>query len=393
MFNMIRSIPKLVWLIALGHGVADLSPGALYVALPFLKAKLGLTYAEVSAIVLMQNITSSLSQPILGYFSDRTPKTWLMPAGCVLCGLAMLASLLVSNYYVVLLFTALSGLGNAAFHPEAAKVVNRLSGKSIGKGASLFSVWGSVGVATGSLFMAFLLSKGAGNLLYLYIIPFMVSGAALIYVAVSLPPTPAVTTNSLLQLKASLNWSVVSLLGMVAARATVSSGISAFVPLYYVSYLHGSTLYASSLLTVYMAFGAVGTMVGGIMSDKYGSKPVMIYSILPLSLLMYVFRSADGVWPFVLLATVSMLLSATFTSSLVLIQKMMPGNVGMASGLNLGFSVGLGTMGVLALGKVADVWSMPMIFNILAVLPIVALILTCFIHEPENEGAVATSTV
>lgn len=381
MISFLRSIPKFVWLIALGHCATDLSPGALYAALPFLKAKMGLTYAQVSAIVLVQNLTASLTQPVLGYFSDRTPRAWMMPAGCMLCGLAMLASLLVQDYYLVLLCTGLSGFGNAAFHPEAAKVVNTLSGKSLGKGASLFSVWGSVGVATGSIFMAFLLAAGTDLALYIYILPFFLSSAALARVATGLQPAPAVRSNSLRQLKASLNWSVLCLLGMVAARATVSSGISAFVPLYYVSYLQGSTLYASSLLTVYMAFGAVGTLLGGIASDKYGSKLVMILSILPLSLLLYIFRSASGLWPFILLAIVSMLLSATFTSSLVLIQKMMPGNVAMASGLNLGFSIGLGTMGVLALGRAADLWGVPMIFNILAFLPVIAFILTCFIQE------------
>ncbi len=388
MFTMFRSVPKYIWLIALGHGVTDLSPGALYVALPFLKAKLGLSYAEVTAIVLMQNITASLSQPFLGYYSDRTPRPWLMPAGCLLCGGAMLGALLVENYNLVLLCTALSGFGNAAFHPEAAKVVNRLSGKSIGKGASLFSVWGSIGVASGSMLMAFFISQHSELMLYYYIVPFLLGSAALAYVTIHLPAPSVIANNSLRQLKASFNWSILSLLGMVAARATVSSGISAFVPLYYVSYLHGSTLYASSLLTVYMASGALGTMLGGIMSDKYGSKTVMVYSILPLSVLMYFFRFADGIWPFVILSFVSILLTATFTSSLVLIQKMMPGNVGMASGLNLGFSVGLGTMGVLALGKVADLWSMPLIFDILAFLPIIALVLTWFIHEPQNEKAV-----
>jgi MFS transporter, FSR family, fosmidomycin resistance protein len=287
----------------------------------------------------------------------------------------------------VLLFTALSGLGNAAFHPEAAKLVNRLSGKSIGKGASLFSVWGSIGVAVGTVFMAFLLSAGAEAEFYLLAVPFLLSGALLTYVARSLPPVTAAVQTSLSKLKAAVNWSVLALLGMVAARATISSGISAFVPLYYVSYLNGSPLYASSLLTVYMAAGAAGTLVGGFMSDKYGSKTVMICSVLPLAFLLYAFRFADGIWPFVILAASSVLLSATFTSSLVLIQKMMPGNIGMASGLNLGFSVGLGTLGVLALGKVADLYGIPVIFDVLAFLPVVAFILTLVIHEPQPEEA------
>lgn len=388
MLKMLKTVSKYIWLIALGHGVTDLSPGALYAALPFLKAKLSLSYTQVTTIVLMQNITASLSQPLLGYYSDRKPRAWLMAAGCMLCGVAMTASLLVETYYVVLLCTALSGLGNAAFHPEAAKIVNRLSGKSVGKGASLFSVWGSIGVAAGSIFIAYLFSLNLEAALYFYIIPFIITSIVLAYVAISMPAVPVVAVNGLRQLKASFNWSVLSLLGMVAARATVSSGISAFVPLYYVSYLHGSAMYASSLLTVYMISGALGTMIGGAMSDKYGSRTVMIYSIVPLCVLMYFFRFADGIWPFIILSICSILLTATFTSSLVLIQKMMPDNVGMASGLNLGFSVGLGTMGVLALGKIADLWSLPIIFDILAVLPIIALFLTCFIREPQNQEAV-----
>ncbi|MBU2699408.1 FSR family fosmidomycin resistance protein-like MFS transporter [Sporomusaceae bacterium BoRhaA] len=382
MFNSAKAIPKQVWLIALGHGVTDLAPGALYVALPFFKAQLGLTYAEVSMIVLVQNMTASLSQPIFGYFSDRTPRPWIMPIGCLVCGVAMLASLLVPSYYGVLLFMGLSGFGNAAFHPEAAKVVNQLSGKSLGKGASLFSVWGNFGVGLGTLFMAFLLAANGNISLYFFILPFLLCTVALCYVAATLPSAQFSGVSGLRQLKASVNGALLCLLGMIAARATISSGISAFVPLYYVSYLHGSSLYASSLLTVYMIAGAFGTMIGGLMSDRYGSKTVMLYSILPLALLMYGFRFMGGIWPFVILALMSILLTATATSSLVLIQKMMPGNVGMASGLNLGFSVGLGTLGVLALGKVADLWSMPVIFDILAFLPIIAFALTCFIREP-----------
>lgn len=384
MFDSIKKIPKQIWMIALGHGVADLAPGALYVALPFFKAELGLSYVEVSMIVLVQNITASLSQPIFGYFSDQAPRSWLMPVGCFVCGLAMLFSFFTTNYLAVLALMALSGLGNAAFHPEAAKVVNRLSGKSLGKGASLFSVWGSFGMALGGLFMAFLLSAPEKSTLYLFGLPFLLCTAVLAYVAVSLPKIKLSGVSGLRQLQASISASILCLLGMIAARSTVGAGISAFVPLYYVSYLQGSSLYASFLLTVYMVAGAFGTMLGGAMSDRYGSKPVMIYSILPLAFLMYGFRFTVGIWPFVILAVMSILLSATSTSSLVLIQKMMPGNIGMASGLNLGFSVGLGTLGVLSLGKVADVWGVPFIFDILSVLPVIAFILTCFIREPKR---------
>jgi len=382
LFSMFKNVPKIVWLIALGHLAADLSPGALYVALPFLKAKFALSYAEVTAIVLTQNIASSVSQPLFGYLSDQKHRPWLMPLGCIVTGVFMAASLLVPSFYMVMICTAISGLGNSAFHPEAAKTVNFMGGKEKGKAVSLFSLGGYVGVALGSMLLAMLLVNGETPLILLYTIPSLLIGAALLHVRKNIPHQEVKTSGSLGTLKECINWPLLALLGMILTRATVTSGISTFVPLYYVSYLGGSSIYASSLLTVYLAAGAVGTMFGGILSDKYGSKQVMLYSILPIAFLMYAFLTAAGIWVFVILIFASILLSATATSSLLLTQKMMLKNVAMASGFTLGFSVGLGTMGVLALGWVADNFGILFVFDILVVLPILGFVLTLFIREP-----------
>jgi len=384
LFSVVFKLPKALWIVAIAHGVTDLSAGALLVALPFLKAKFALTYAQVSAIALMQNLTSSSSQPLFGYFSDRSPRPWLMPAGCLLSGVAMLASLWAPHYYLTLLFTAIAGLGMAAFHPEAAKTASQLSGKAKGKGVSLFAVGGNAGFAVGSLLLATLLYGGFSIKVFLYILPYVLLGIPLIQMTRNLVRPEAKQPGSLKSFRAAINWPLLSLLGMVLSRSTVAAGISTFVPLYYVSYLHGSEIYASSLLTVYLATSAFGTLMGGAMSDRYGSKRVMIYSILPISVLVYLFPIAGDVGAFVVLSLVSILLSATFTSSLILAQRMMPNNVGMASGLTIGLSVGLGAMGVLALGKVADVWGMPLIFTVLACLPVIGFILTLFVKEPEE---------
>jgi len=387
LFNLFKNVHKTIWLIALGHLVADLSPGALYVALPFLKAKFALSYAEVTAIVLTQNVASSVSQPLFGYLSDQKHRPWLMPIGCMITGIFMTASLLVPNYYLVMMCTAISGLGNSAFHPEAAKTVNFIGGREKGKAISLFSLGGYAGVALGSMLLAVLLLGGESLRILIYTLPSLLIGVALFYGINKIPRSEVKGKGSLGTLKECANWPLLALLGMILTRATVTSGISTFVPLYYVSHLGGSQIYASSLLTVYLAAGAVGTMFGGILSDKYGSKQVMLYSILPIALLMYWFLSASGIWVFVILAFASILLSATATSSLLLTQKMMPKNIAMASGFTLGFSVGLGTMGVLGLGWVADHWGITFVFDILVLLPVIGFILTLFIREPGRSRA------
>ncbi|MEL7635622.1 MFS transporter [Sporomusa sphaeroides] len=383
LLRSVKSIPSSLWLITCAHAVTDLAAGALFVALPYFKVKFGLSYAELTAIVLLQNLTSSVSQPIFGYLSDRKSRPWWMPLGCFISGVGMLFSLLVPTYSLVLLCTAISGLGAAIFHPDGAKVINLLSGEAKGKGASLFSVGGNAGFALGSLFLGTLL-VGSPDILYIFAVPNIIIAALLLWnmkVFASLPQRKQ-SGSGKAKIAISMNLPLVALLGTVLMRATVNSGLSAFVPLYYTTFLHGSPAYAASLLTVYLAAGAAGTLIGGPLSDRCGSKRVMLYSILPVAPLLYLFKVVDGFGAFIILALVSILLAMTFTSSLVLAQKMMPNNIAMASGLTLGFSIGLGAMGVLALGHVADTLGLPWVFNLLAVLPIAGFILTMFIQEP-----------
>lgn len=381
----VKSIPYPTWLITCAHAATDLSAGALFVALPFFKAKFGLSYAELTAIVLLQNLTSSVSQPIFGYLSDRKSRLWWMPFGCFISGAMTLLSLLVPTYSLALLCVAVSGFGSAIFHPEAAKMINWLSGKAKGKGASLFSVGGNVGFALGSFFLGILL-VGGPVMLYLFALPNIAIGVLLLWAINHFGRLPQHKEHGAGKGKVavSLNLPLLALLGMVLTRATVNSGISTFVPLYYTSFLDGSSAYAASLLTVYLAAGAVGTLLGGPLSDRYGSRKVMLYSILPVAALLYLFKILGGVWAFILLALISVLLAATFTSSLVMAQKMMPGNIGMASGLTLGFSIGLGAMGVLALGHIADSAGLSWVFSLLSVLPVIGFLLTLFVQDPEE---------
>jgi MFS transporter, FSR family, fosmidomycin resistance protein len=386
---MQKEIYHKVLLLAAGHAVTDLPQGAILVALPFLKDHFGLTYTQVSVIMLIQSLTSSVSQPIFGYWSDRKPSPWLMPVGCLLSGVGMLASLWASSYEWLLVFTFLSGLGVAAFHPEGAKAAHLLSGNAKGKGVSLFVVGGSAGMAAGSLFLAILLANGPGPQLFLYLVPSLIIGIPLFRVAARIPRQESGRTSAGQQCKNLASFSLLALLLVVFVRAMISSGLSTFIPLYFVSYLQESQVFASSLLSIYLAAGAIGTLIGGALSDRYGSKKVMLWTIAPVSLVVYLFQIASGVWIFAILAVASIPLSAAHSSSLVLAQRMMPGNVGMASGLTLGFSFGVGSLGVLILGRVADLWALPVVFEILTVLPLLGLVFTWFVQDiPQAETKV-----
>lgn len=378
---MPHALLKNILLLTAAHAVTDLPQGALLVALPFLKAKFALTYTQTSLIILVQSFTSSISQPVFGYVSDKRACPWMMPVGCVLSGSGMLASLFAPSYGLLLAFTFLSGLGVAMFHPEAAKTAHQFSGASHGRGVSLFVVGGTAGMALGSLLLGILLAGGAGWQLLLYVLPSLIIAWPLFHLAGRLPAGQLGKKSGASLSAQVLSSSLLALFLTILIRSLVSSGLSTFIPLYFVAYHADSTLLSGSVLTLYLAAGAIGTLAGGILSDRYGSRKVMMVSIAPVALIVYGFQAIAGLGSYVLLTLASAMLSAAHASGLVLAQRLMPGNVGMASGLILGFSFGVGALGVLALGKVADLASLPTVFDILAVLPLLGLVCTFFVRD------------
>src|SRR5215218_3828345 len=132
-----------------GHLFTDLNQGAVAALLPFLVAERGLTLAAAGALVLAATVSSSVVQPLFGIFSDNRPLPALMPLGVLLAGVGMALVGVAPSYPLILLCVILSGIGVAAFHPEAARFANYVSGSRRARGMSFFSVGGNAGFALG----------------------------------------------------------------------------------------------------------------------------------------------------------------------------------------------------------------------------------------------------
>lgn len=386
--NFIRSIPGAVWVISANHSCVDLAAGAFYIVLPFLKAKFGLSYLEITAIVLVNSLTASIVQPLFGYFSDKTPRAWFMPIGCLITATTMPLIIFAPRYEFVFILTAINGLGSAAFHPLGAKTVNLVTAYNMkGRSLSIFSMGGSIGLVVGSVFISLLMRIGIGWHIWLYSLPSII--VATLMITRIIPKLPAYPhskkrADGKSTLTDVFKFSMLAFLGMMLARATITSGLNTFVPLYYVSHMQGDQLTASFLLSTFQAAGVIGTLCGGMLSDKYGSKKVMLTTMLPIMLMIYIFQISTGAGVFISLAFAGMLLAATNTSSLALIQKLLPDNLAMASGINLGFSSGLSAIGMILLGNLADIKDLDIVFVILALLPVWGFIMTMFIQEPKR---------
>jgi FSR family fosmidomycin resistance protein-like MFS transporter len=390
--------------LSLGHMMADMCQGAIPALLPFLIHDRGYSYTQASALVLAATVSSSIVQPVFGHYADRRSLSWLMPFG-VLLGTVGVGLVGVLDAYA-LTFAAIvaSGLGVAAFHPEGSRFAAYVSGDKRASGMSLFSLGGNIGFALGpALVTPAVLTLGLSGSLVL-IVPGAVVAVAIASQLGHLHGfRPSADARRTEIASAPANWSAFARLnGVIAARTFAFFGLLTFVPVYFVDELGQSEGAGNTALTVLLVGGAAGTALGGPIADRIGRRAVLVTSLALLPPLILAFHAASPALATVIGFFVGMATIATFSVTVVMGQEYLPGRIGMASGITLGLSIGLGGLGAPLLGLVADHWGLNVTLDIVTVLPLIGLALAFTLPragvvarraepEPEREAATAAA--
>ncbi len=339
-----------------GHLATDLAQGSLPAILPFLVDKFDLTYTMAAALVLAGTISSSIIQPAFGLWSDARGALWLLPAGVALAGIGMAAACLAPDYPLVVLCVLAAGLGVAAYHPEGSKFASYVSGGRRASGMAYFSVGGNVGFALGPLVASFvILTLGLGlDGGVLIAVPGLVVAAALL-AALPRLATFVPSDETLAESRGARGSAggLALLLIVVGLRSVAHMGLFTFVPLYEIARGNGAG-YGTRLLAFFLLAGAVGTLAGGRLADRFGRRSVLVVSFAVATPLILVYALAGGLLGAIALVLSGAAVIGTFGVSLVMSQEYMPGRVGMASGLSIGMAIGLGGVAALSLGTVAD---------------------------------------
>ena len=358
-----------------GHLCVDLCQGAVPALLPFLAAERGYSYAALGALLLFATIGSSIIQPLFGLLSDRIAQPWLMPGGLVLAGVGIALAGPAPSYGLTALAVVVSGLGVAAFHPEGAKFAGLASFERKGRGMSLFSVGGNAGFALGPLLTTpLVLLFGLSGTLALVVFPL----AAAVLTAREIgrlrgleeaqPAAPAGAGED--------DWGAFSRLGgLIALRSGVYFGLQAFIPAYFVAELSSSEAAGNAALTIMLAAGAVGTLVGGGLVDRWGARAVLVGTQLLLLPLLVVLPLAGAAPATVVVGLVGFVTIASFSITIVLGQAYLPNRMGLASGVTLGLAIGLGGVAATALGVIADAAGLHAVLWTIAVLPVPSIAL------------------
>jgi FSR family fosmidomycin resistance protein-like MFS transporter len=359
-----------------GHLATDFAGGSVPALLPYFKDRFGLSYTLAALLMLASTVASSVIQPAFGLWSDRRGALWLAPAGVALGGIGIALAADAPSYGLVLLLVVFSGVGVAAFHPEGSKFAAYVSGRKRASGMAAFSIGGNVGFALGPIVAGGLVAAFGLRGGLLLAVPCLAVATVLVaryrYLASFAPGAERATAPP--PAGESQPRALAILLGVITLRSFAWFGLITFVPLWEVSLGHSKS-HGNHLLALMLLVGALGTVVAGPAADRIGRRPVLMASLVAVPPLSIAFIVVGGIPGAICLALVGACVIGTFGVTMVMAQEYLPRQIGMASGLSIGFSIGLGGIGAVVLGALADSVDLRFAMWTAAVAPILAVAL------------------
>ncbi len=376
-----RSMSRL----SVAHALTDMCQGAVPALLPTLIAERGLNLASAASLVSITSIGSAVVQPLFGIWADRISAPLLAPLGVALAGLGLGAVGFCHSYLALALAVALSGMGVALFHPEAARMANMVGGGSV-RGMSYFSVGGNTGFAIGPLVVLLVLSLGGISATPLLAVPGLLIAVVLVvdierlkgHIARAHARTAAAAAEP-------EQWGpFVRLVGAAVARTAPFFALMAFIPIYAVRQLGASHALGSLALTMMLMCGACGTLIGSRCADRFGKRLVLVWAMLPLTLLLLLLPHLALLPMLATLCLVGFAIDAPFATTVVLGQQYLPGRRGLASGITLGLAIGAGGLVATVLGVIADAIGIHDMLMLLPVFSALALALVATLPDPRG---------
>jgi FSR family fosmidomycin resistance protein-like MFS transporter len=373
------------------HFLNDMVQSLLPAIYPLLKQAFSLDFGQIGLITLTYQLVASVLQPLIGLYTDMKPKPYSLTVGMgfTLIGLLILS---VSPTYGVLLFAAaLVGMGSAIFHPESSRVVRSASGGQHGFAQSFFQVGGNTGSAMGPLLAAFIvLPRGKSSIAWFSLVALL--GMIVLFRVgtwakhhrklVAKSPAAHTAQRPALPSK-TVAFSIAILIALIFSKFFYMVSLNSYYTFYLMNKFHVTVWSAQIHLFIFMGAVAAGTFIGGPVGDRLGRKPVIwvsILGVLPFTLLL---PHANLFWTSVLTVIIGIILASAFSAILVYAQELVPGKIGMVSGMFFGLAFGMAGIGAAVLGELADRTSINFVYQVCSFLPAIGL-LTGFLPDLEK---------
>jgi len=371
------------------HMLNDMMQALLPAIYPSLKQDFHLNFTQIGLITLAYQITASLLQPMVGYFSDKKPMPYSLAAGAVFTLIGLLGLSIAGSYGAILICAMVIGIGSAVFHPESSRVARMASGGRHGLAQSVFQLGGNTGSALGPLLAAGLVASygqrsiaWAGLLALTSIIVLYNVGSWYKHHGLARMHHHSQAHHNLSSMKVWVSMTV--LLMLMFSKFFYLASITSYYTFYLIQTFHVSLVNAQVHLFLFLGAVAAGTLAGGPLGDRFGRKYVIWLSILGILPFTMALPYANLFWTSILSLIIGVVLASAFPAIVVYAQELLPGRVGMISGMFFGFSFGMGGIGAAVLGWLADQTSITFVYKVCAFLPAIGL-LTAFLPNIGGE--------
>lgn len=373
--------------ISAAHLLNDSMQSVIPALYPIFQNTLSISYTQIGWLTFALQMTSSVMQPVVGLMSDRKPSPWMLPGGMVLSMIGMAGLAFAGSFWSLVFFIVFVGLGSAVFHPEGSRVVYFAAGGRRGFAQSIYQVGGNFGQSLAPLMTIFVfiplgqqgaiwgtLLAAAGIIVLLKVVPWYRAQLEEHGRPVKKPAAAGAAAMGARARKNTVALALALLITLVFARSWYAAAIGTFYQFYLIHDYGLSTKASQIPVYLFMIFGVIGTFFGGIISDRIGAKRMMLLSLLGSAPFALLLPHLPQFWIYPAIALLGLVLQSGFSVSVIYAQELMPGRVGMASGLITGLAFGMGALGAVVLGRLGDLYGLQSMMLWTSVLPLAGLL-------------------
>lgn len=376
-----KTVYPILFAISFAHLLNDLIQAIIPSVYPILKQNYKLSFSQIGLITFAFQLSASLLQPFVGYYTDKYPKPFSQVYGMLFSLAGVVTLSFANNFYWILLSVILIGIGSSIFHPESARISNMASGGKRGLAQSIFQVGGNFGTAFAPLLVALIVVPNSQRYILWFVVAatiglMIISKIAFWYrdhlIFKKSKPTVFADFHNLS--KSKVKWAIAILLIVIFSKFFYTACLSTYYIFYIMDKFHLSIKQAQFHMFIYLIAYALGTILGGPLGDRIGRKHVIWLSVFGAAPFALLLPYVNLFWTDVLMIILGIIMSSAFPAILVYAQELVPKKLGMISGLFYGFAFGMGALGSALLGKLADYESIQFVYFICSFLPLIGII-------------------
>jgi len=378
-----KTVYSILFTISFTHLLNDMMQSVIPAIYPLIKERFNFSFTQIGLITFTFQLTASLLQPFVGFYTDRKPRPYSLAIGMAVTLLGLIILSIAQSFFIILLAVALIGMGSSVFHPESSRVAYLASGGRKGLAQSIFQLGGNAGSAIGPLLAALIvIPYGQFQIIYFSLAAILGILVLLkigkwyqghLYLKQSSAPSQVEHASTGISSKRTV-FSLAILLVLIFSKYFYMASMTSYFTFFLIDKFQLSAQQSQLYLFAFLAAVAAGTVIGGPLGDRFGRKYIIWISILGAAPFTLLLPYVSLFWTVVLSVIIGMVISSAFSAILVYATDLMPGKVGMIAGLFFGFAFGMGGVGSALLGWLADTTSIAFVFKICAFLPLIGVI-------------------